>query len=140
MFRLYSGKTKFLWLPVTTSTAISKGALVVFSSGYLIAATSSTVGYYTAGVLRHAIVSTDDDFATARLVEVEVDRELNNVWEAAVTSGLVAADVGLYCDLTDSLTVSRASSTYDIVQCVKVLSTTKGLFILNIGPLSGAHT
>jgi hypothetical protein len=59
--------------------------------------------------------------------------EKNVVWEANVTSGLVAADVGLYQDLTDGATVNRAATSLDIVQCVKVISTTKGLFILNIG-------
>ena len=133
MFRLHQGKTKFMWLPVTVSTAISKGALVAFSSGHLIAATSTTAPTSIIGVLRHAIASTDADFATARLVEVEVPVEANTVWEAAVTSGLVAADIGLFQDLTNSLTVNRAASSYDVVQCVKVISTTKGLFILNIG-------
>lgn len=133
MFRLVQGKTKFMWLPVTVSTEISKGALVAFSSGYLIAATSTTAPTSIIGVLRHAIASTDSDYATARLVEVEVPVECNTVWEGDVTSGLVAADIGIYQDLTNSLTVNRAASSYDVVQCVKVISTTKGWFILNIG-------
>lgn len=134
-FKLKSGKTKFVWLPVTVSTALSANSLVAFSSGYLIAATSSTAPSSIVGVLRHAIASTDDDYATARLVEVEVPVEMNTVWEADVTSGLVAADVGLFQDLTDASTVNRAASTYDVVQCIKVISGTKGLFFLNIGTL-----
>lgn len=133
MFLRHKGKTKFVWLPVTASTALSKGALVAFSSGKLIAATTTTAGSDIAGVIRHAIASTDDDYATERLVEVEVPVEKNVVWEGDVTSGLVAADIGLYQDLTSSTHVNRAGSVYDIVQCVKVLSTTKGLFYLNIG-------
>lgn len=127
------GKTKFMWLPVTTSTALSKSSLVAFSSGYLIAATSTTAPSTIAGVLRHAIAATDADYAVARLVEVEVPVENYVVWEAAVTSGLVAADVGLYCDLTDAVTVNRGGSTYDVVQCVGVITTTKGKFVLNTG-------
>ena len=133
MFTRKQGRTKMMWLPVTVSTALSKGALVAYSSGYLIAATSTTAPTAIAGVLKKAIASTDADYATARLVAVEVPVENSVVWEADVTSGLVAADVGLYCDLTDSLTVNRGGSSYDVVQCVKVISTTKGLFILNIG-------
>jgi len=136
MFIKKQGKTKFLYLPVTVSTALSNGALVAWSSGKLIAATSSSNPSTIAGVLRHAIAATDDDYATERLVEVEVPIENYVVWEADVTSGLVAADRGLYQDLTSSLVVNRAASTYDIVQCVKVISTTKGHFILNIGPNS----
>ncbi len=133
MFIRKQGKTKLVWLPVTASTAIAAGALVAFSSGKLIAATSSTAGSVIAGVLRKAIAATDSDYASERLVAVEVPVEKNVVWEADVTSGLVAADIGLYQDLTDSVTVNRAASTYDVVQCVKVISTTKGLFYLNIG-------
>jgi len=123
-----------MWLPVTASTAIGAGALVAWSSGKLIAATSTTASSDIAGVLLKAITSSDSDYASERLVAVEVPAEKYVVWEADVTSGLVAADRGLYQDLTDSVTVNRGASTYDIVQCVKVISTTKGWFILNIGP------
>lgn len=133
MFLRKQGKTKWMWLPVTVSTAFSKGALVAWSSGYLIPVTSTTAPSTHVGVIRHAITSSDSDYATARLVEVEVPVEANVVWEAAVTSGLVVADRGLFQDLTDSVTVNRGASSYDAVQCVKVISTTKGWFILNLG-------
>ena len=134
MFIRHKGKTKFVWRPVTPSTAIGVGALVAFDSGKLIAATATTAGSAIVGVIRHAIAATDADYADERLVEVEVPVEKFSEWEGDVTSGLIAADIGLYQDLTDSLTVNRAASTYDIVQCVKVISTTKGIFHLNIGP------
>jgi hypothetical protein len=127
------GKTKIMWLPVTTSTALAVNSLVAWSSGYLIAATSTTAPSSIAGVLKKAIAATDDDYAIARLVPVEVPLENYVVWEFAVTSGLVAADRGLYCDLTDAVTVNRGASSYDVVQVTEVLSTTKGRGILNIG-------
>lgn len=133
-FKRARGKTKTMWLPVTASTAIAAGALVAWSSGKLIAATSSSNPYSIAGVLKKTIASTDSDYASARLVAVEVPVEMNVEWEADVTSGLVAADIGLYQDLTDASTVNRAASSKDVVQCTTVLSTTKGEFILNIGP------
>lgn len=126
------GLTKNMSLPVTASTAIAAGALVAWSSGKLIAATSTTARESIAGVLVKAIAATDADYADERLVEVEVPVEENVVWEADVTSGLVAADRGLFQDLTDASTVNRGASTYDVVQCKTVLSTTKGLFILQI--------
>lgn len=132
-FRRIQGKTKIMWLPVTVSTALSAKSLVAWSSGYLIAATSSTAPSTHVGILRKAIAATDSDYATARLVAVEVPVENYVIWEADVTSGLVVADRGLYQDLTDSVTVNRGASTYDAVQCVKVISTTKGHFILNAG-------
>jgi hypothetical protein len=136
-FRKVSGKTKIVYLPVTTSTAIAEGAIVSFSSGYLIAATSSTAALSHAGVLRKTIAATDADYAVARTVPVEVPVEKNVVWEAPVTSGLVAADVGLLVDLTDASTINRGASTYDAAQVVKVISTTKGHFILNLGGSTG---
>lgn len=131
---LRQGKTKKVYLPVTASTAIGKDAFVAWSSGKLIAATSTTAGSSIVGTLVKAIVSTDADYADERLVAVNVPVEKFTVWEIDVTSGLVAADIGLYQDLTSSTHVNRGASTFDIVQCVKVLSTTKGLFHLNIGP------
>jgi hypothetical protein len=133
MFVRKQGKTKFMWLPVTVSTTFSEGGLVEWSSGYLIEFTATSAGSNCPGVIRHAITAADADYAVARLVEVEVPVEKNVVWQAPVTSGLVAADRGLFQDVTDNLTVNRAASTYDVVQCVKVLSTTSGLFVLNIG-------
>lgn len=136
MFVKYQGKTKYMWYNVTISTAFSKGALVYMdtSVGTIKPTTSSIAGSVTLGVIRHAIASTDADFATARMVEVEVPVEKNVVWKADVTSGLAATDVGKYLDLTNSLTMNYTGSTYMICFVVKYLSTTKALVILNIGP------
>jgi hypothetical protein len=54
------------------------------------------------------------------------------VWEGDVTSGLVAADVGLEVDLTDASTINRGASSVDAALCVGVLSGTKGLFVLKL--------
>ena len=105
MFVRKRGKTKVMWLQVTASTEIGAGSLVAWDSGKLIAATSTTAPTSIVGVLVKAIASTDADYATERLVAVEVPVENNVVFEATVTSGLVAADRGLYQDLTDELTV-----------------------------------
>lgn len=129
-FKLKKGKTKFLFLPVTTSTAITAGTLVTPSSGLLVAVTSSTAAVDVIGVIRHTIASTDSDYATARLVEVQVPVERYTVWEGAVTSGLVATDIGLEVDLTDGATVNRAATSIKVVKCTKVLSTTLGEFLV----------
>lgn len=127
-FKLVKGKTKLEWMPVTTSTALSKDSLVTYTSGLLVAATSSTAAVDIHGVLVKAIVSTDLDYATARLVEVRVPVERNTIWEADVTSGLVATDIGAEVDLTDASTVNRAASSVKVVRPTRVLSTTKGYF------------
>ena len=132
-FRRFKGKTVTRWLPVTTSTAFTKGALVGWSSGLLIPATSSTAAKTHVGVIKKTIASTDADYATARLVPVEVPVERGVEWEADVTSGLVAADIGLWVDATDSLTLNRGASSVDVAQVRKVISTTKGIVVLNLG-------
>lgn len=126
-----------MWLPVTPSTAIGAGALVAWSSGKLIAATNTTPSYSIAGVLRKAIAATDSDYASERLVAVEVPVEKNVVWEADVLDGtLVATSRGLYFDLNTAdtgLGIDQGASTYDIALCVKYISSSLGWFILNIG-------
>lgn len=128
--KLFKGKTKLEWMPVTTSTALSANSLVTYTSGLLVAATSTTASVDVQGVLVKAIVSTDTDYATARLVEVRVPVEKNTVWEMDVTSGLVATDIGAEVDMTDASTVNRAASSVKVVRAVRVLSTTKGHFKL----------
>jgi len=129
MFIVKRGKTKFEYLPVTASTAIAAGTLVTYSSGLLIAATSSTAAADIVGVLKQAIAATDADYAVGgRLVPVEVPMERFTEWEGDVTSGLVAADIGVENDLTDGATVNRGAQSVKVVRATKVLSTTKGLF------------
>lgn len=127
-FILKSGKTKNVYLPVTPSTALSADSMVAFTSGKLVAATAGTTAANLGGVLVKAITSADADYAQDRLVAVQVPVEKNTVWEGDVTSGLVAADVGLYVDLTDASTINRGASSIDAARCVGVISSTKGLF------------
>lgn len=135
MFRKFSGKTKTLWLPVKASTAIAKGSILAWGTGgdagKLIPATAATTALASVGVLKKTILATDADYAVARTVPVEVPVEKNVLWEGDVTSGLVAADVGLEVDLTDCSTIDRSASTIDAAIVAKVISTTKGLFKIN---------
>lgn len=132
-----SGKTKTIYLPVTTSTTFTVGDIVAFSSGYLIKATSSTAALAHIGVIKETITSASTVYTDGGNVAVEVPVEANVIWEAPVTSGLVAADVGLLVDLTDAGTINRGATTYDAAMVVKVISTTKGLFKLNLGGATG---
>ena len=78
MFTRYKGKVKTVWLPATATTAFSKGAIVSWSSGYLVPATSSTTALSHAGVIERAVASTDADYATTgHLVPVSVPVEKN---------------------------------------------------------------
>ncbi len=137
-FLRYRGKTKTRWLPMTASTAVAKGDIASYASGQLIKATSSTAALSHCGVFKKTIASTDLDYAVAgRLVPVEIPLDKDVEWLAPVTSGLVAADVGLLVDLTDAGTINRAASTIDAAQVATVISTTQGTFILNLGGATG---
>jgi hypothetical protein len=100
------GKTKQMFLPVTTSTVLTKGFLCTFSSGLLINAVAGTAAADLVGVLVKSIAATDADYATARLIAVEVPVERYTVWEGASAS-LVAGDIGIEVDLSDGGTVNR---------------------------------
>lgn len=127
-----AGRLKYSYFPVTPSTALPADSLVTFTSGKLVAATAGTTAANLAGVLVDAIVATDSDYASDRLVAVRVPLEKHTVWECDVTSGLVVTDIGTYVDLTDNITINRGASTIDAAYCVGVISAVKGLFRLNI--------
>jgi hypothetical protein len=131
-FAAIKGKMQTIWLPVTPSTALVRNTLVTFTSGKLVAATSATAAVDIAGILDKTIATTDSDYATDRLVPVLVPIEKHVVYEADVTSGLVAGDIGTEVDLTNSGTVNRAASVIKAVKVVKVLSSTKGQFLVKI--------
>jgi hypothetical protein len=135
--KLYKGKTKFMWLPVTVSCPMYAGSLVRFVSGAVapcrLATTNVEANATIVGVLRHDIASSDSDYATARDVEVEVPVENYVQWEVDFTDTVVAADVGLYVDLYDTSYMLRGSSTYDHAQIVKRISANKAVVVLNTG-------
>lgn len=138
MFLRKQGKTKIMYFPVAASAgAMADGSLVALSSGTLVLATNTVDSFYIVGVLRKAVTTLDADYATARLLPVEVPVEKNVVWEADVTVGTLAtSSVGLYFDLTtadDGSGVDQSASSLDICWCTKFLTTAKGEFILNIG-------
>lgn len=130
-FKLRKGRTRIEWLPVTTSTALSADSLVIFTSGLLVAATSSSAASAIVGVLIKAIASTDSDYATARVVPVRIPVEKNVIWEATSASA-VATDIGLIADLTDASTVNRGASSNNIIRITEVPSATlvRGVLII----------
>lgn len=131
-FYAIAGKTKEVQLPVTPSTAIAEGALLTFTTGKLVAAGAATAAVDIVGILKKAIVATDTDYASDRLVSVLVPTEKFVVFEADVTSGLVATDIGGEFDLTSSTHVNRGASSVDVVKCVGVISSTKGQFFVKL--------
>src|SRR3990167_6953940 len=127
------GKTKVMYFPRTASVVFDLGDLVYFTG------TSGRVSPHpggaeeVVGVCKKAVLSTDDDYATADvLIPIEVPIEKYVEWEF-LTSGLVANDVGTYVDIatTDAGTVDRSTSADDIVLVTKRISATVGVGILS---------
>lgn len=125
-FRKYQGATKKVWLPMTTSLALLKGTLVEFTSGRIAAADADEAGDAIVGVLGKTIASTDTDYATARLVPVEVPTERHVMWEADAT-GFTAGgtDEGVEYGISDSATVDKTETTAKAFKVMQVVSATK---------------
>lgn len=125
-FRVYKGKTKIEYLPVTTSLALTKDTLVEMTSGRVAAADADEAAVDIRGVLVKTIASTDADYATARRVGVRVPVERHVVWEADA-SGFTAGgtDEGVEYGISDSGTVDQTETTADSFLVTEVLSATK---------------
>jgi len=130
-FRKVKGKTKNIWLPVTPSTVLAARSLVTLTAGKLVAATATTTAPNLAGVLVGEIKATDADYASDRLVAVEVPVEKNVIYEFT-TAGLAATDIGVDVDLTDASTVDPSASVIGVVRTTKVLSATRGQGLVKI--------
>lgn len=109
-FKLYKGKVKTEWFPVTTSTALSRHTLVEFTSGLIAAADADETAGGVRGVLNKTIASTDADYAVSRKVPVLVPVERHCVWEADGTGTFVATDIGVEYGISDSATVDKAET------------------------------
>lgn len=129
----FQGLTKVMFLPVTTSTAFTINTLVTWTTGLIASASSTTTAVLLAGVIRKTIASTDGDYATSRLVPVEVPIQKFVVWKQDFTASLVAGDLGAECDLTDSGNANRGASSIKVVIPTSVISTTQGLAFIKFG-------
>lgn len=124
-FKLYKGRVKQEWLPVTTSTALAAGTLVECTSGLVAAADADEAAADIRGVLVKTIASTDADYATARKVPVLVPLDRHCVWEADGTGTFVATDIGTEFGISDSATVDKAETTADCFLMTEFISATK---------------
>lgn len=124
-FRRYKGKTRTEWLPVTTSTALTKGQLVEFSSGLIAGADADEAAEAIVGVMGKTIAATDADYAIARKVPVLIPVEKHVVWEADGTGTFAATDIGTEFGISDANTVDKAETTADSFKVTEFLSATK---------------
>lgn len=124
-FKLYKGRTKQEWFPVTTSTALAKDTLVEFTSGLIAAADADETAGGVRGVLVKAITAADADYATARTVAVQVPLDKHTVWEADGTGTFVATDIGTEFGISDSGTVDKTETSTVHFLMTEFISATK---------------
>ena len=124
MFRRLTGKTKIMYFLAAASTAFTKGDLVYFDGSGNVIPADSTSGSHV-GVIQKDIASTDSDYASTKMVPVEVPVEKWVEWEVSANGTAVAADVGLEIDLTDAANANRAASSKDALLVTRFISSTK---------------
>ena len=118
-------------LPVTPSTAFTADTFVKFSSGKLVpcVAGDGDAATQIVGVIRKTIVSTDSDYASDRLVPIEVPVEKHVEYTIDVGTGTIAAtDQGTEFDLAGAGTIDQSATTDKIAKLIKYMSSTKGVF------------
>ena len=124
-FKLYKGRTKQEWFPVTTSTALAAGTLVEFTSGLIAGADADETAGGVRGVLVKTIAATDADYASARSVAVQVPLDKHTVWEADATGTFATTDIGVEYGISDSGTVDKAETSTVHFLVTEVVSATK---------------
>lgn len=125
------GKTKTINLPVTPSQAFVTDSLVKFTSGKLVPCIAGDAAIDVVGIIRKAIVSTDADYASDRLVPIEVPLEKHVEYELDIGTGTIAAtDLGTEYDLAGPVTVDQSATTDKVVKLVARISATKGVFLI----------
>ena len=107
--------------PKTASTALTANTLVTFTSGQLVAATSSTLTF--AGIIPRAVATTDDDYASATVVPVISLRPRDASFLIA-TTGAAATNVGGSYDLSDAGTLNLSGTSYKQFTVRNVISST----------------
>lgn len=129
------GKTEIIEVLFSASVAAEEGSIVYPNPG---AAGQYTKADSTAGnnfgVLCQTIAATDSDYASTKLVKIEVPRENNVEWEWTATA-LLQTDEGTYVDLSDEVTVNDGASSKKVIFVKKYISATRWRFIFawNLG-------
>ena len=108
--------------PKTASTALTANTLCAFTSGQLVAATSTTTTF--AGIIPRAVVAADDDYSSATVISVISLRAPMATFTIA-TTGAAATNVGSSYDLSDAGTLNLSGTTYKVLTVINVISATE---------------
>jgi len=129
-FTRAKGKTETIEVLFSASVAATEWALVYpnpAAAGQYTIADATAGGNF--GVIKQTIATTDSDYASTKLVKVEVPRENNVEWLWTAWGALAQTHEGTYVDITDSVTVNEATSSKKVIFVKNFISATKGRFI-----------
>lgn len=130
MFSRHSGRPRLLGLTNAVSTAYSKGDLVYANgSGAYIPADATSGDHY--GITAEELTSSDDRYTTAGKISVDLLSPGDLVVCDDVDGTLTAAKEGTTMDLSNAESVNAAGTSKLVVTCVKYISATKGIFMIN---------
>ncbi len=119
-FERKSGEATILPYKKTASTVFENGDPVVQSSGLLIVANASATPATLIGIIQRSVVSTDDDYASASMTEVEIPLE-GTEYKAKVGAGTPAQTmVGQRYDLDANGEVNLTAQTTKVVEVVRL--------------------
>lgn len=124
-----SGDRQTEAFPKKASTAIPANNALIFESGFITVAASTSVSI--AGVSQRAIVSTDADYASTPLTPITMADE-EAVFEADVVTGtLTTAMIGNRYDLANATGIDVTAQAHNQVTIVGFISATKALVKFN---------
>ena len=120
-----NGPVHVEWYPKAVSTAIAFGEPVYLDTdGRLAPYTPGVAGPFL-GLCKKEIAATDDDFASATRIPVEVGNYDTEYLITASTTAAGTTDVGEYCDYVEAtVSVNVGSSGQNDVYVTQVISTT----------------
>lgn len=130
MFSRETGRPRLYPLTNAVSTAYSKGALIYPNGSGAFIPADSTSGNHL-GIAAEEITSSDARYSTAGEIMVDLLSPGDLVRATDVTGTLTAAMEGTFLDLSTSLVVNAAASTKSVVFCVKYISASEGIFMVN---------
>lgn len=110
-FILSQGESITVQLPKKASTAMSQGAVLDASGGFMQPATAASTSLI--GVLQYPIASTDSDYASATQVPLLTLTD-KTVWEADVfdTTLIAATLIGTFVDLKNSTQLDLSATAH----------------------------
>lgn len=125
-------KEDFNLVPLTNaiSTAYNNGGLVYPDGSGAFIPADATSGNHI-GICQEDIASGDDKYSTAGEIMVDIIKPGELIRATDITGTLTAAMEGTYLDLSNDLVVNAGASAKDILFCVKFISATEGIFMLN---------